>query len=52
MSFFLSLSESNQKYYLDWIEGAKKIETKVERIQKAIERLETGLKFYDWVKEE
>jgi hypothetical protein len=50
--FFLSLSESNQKYYLDWIEGAKKMETKVERIQKAIDRLENGLKFYDWVKEE
>lgn len=50
--FFLSLSESNQKYYIDWIEGAKKIETKVERIQKAIERLENGLKFYDWVNRE
>lgn len=50
--FFSSLSESNQKYYLDWIAGAKKIETKVARIQKAIERLENGLKFYDWVNEE
>jgi hypothetical protein len=50
--FFSLLSESNQKYYLDWIEGAKKMETKVERIQKAIDRLENGLKFYDWVKEE
>lgn len=50
--FFSSLSESNQKYYIDWIEGAKKLETKVERISKAIERLENGLKFYDWVKEE
>ena len=50
--FFSSLSESNQKYYIDWIEGAKKIETKVERIQKAIERLENGLKFYDWVNQE
>lgn len=50
--FFSSLSESNQKYYIDWIEGAKKIETKVERISKAIERLEKGLKFYDWVEKE
>lgn len=50
--FFLSLSESNQKYYIDWIEGAKKMETRVERIQKAIERLENGLKFYDWVNRE
>lgn len=51
-AFFSSLSESNQKYYIDWIEGAKKLETKIERISKAIERLENGLKYYDWVKEE
>jgi len=51
-AFFSSLSESNQKYYIDWIEGAKKMETKIERISKAIERLENRLKFYDWVKEE
>jgi hypothetical protein len=50
--FFLSLSESNQKYYLDWIEDAKKTDTKVERILKAMTRLEKGLKFYDWAKQE
>lgn len=50
--FFESLSESNQKYYVDWIEEAKKGETKVERILKMIERLENGLKFYDWIKQE
>lgn len=49
-SFFLSLSESNQKYYIDWIEEAKRLETKVERISKTIDRLEQGLKFYDWLK--
>jgi len=49
-AFFMSLSESNQKYYIDWIEAAKKMETKAERIAKAMERLEKGLKFYDWVK--
>ncbi len=49
--FFMSLSESNQKYYIDWIEAAKKVETKAERIAKAVERLESGLKFYDWVRE-
>ncbi|NJL77313.1 MAG: DUF1905 domain-containing protein [Saprospiraceae bacterium] len=32
--FFLSLSSSNQKYYLDWIEDTKKMETKVARIAK------------------
>jgi len=50
-NFFLSLSESNQKYYIDWIEAAKKMETKVERMFKMVERLENGLKFYDWVKQ-
>lgn len=49
--FFMSLSESNQKYYIDWIESAKKVETKAERIVKMIDRLENGLKFYDWVRE-
>lgn len=50
--YFISLSESNQKYYIDWIDAAKKVETKAERILKMMERLENGLKFYDWVKEE
>ncbi len=49
--FFLSLSESNQKYYIDWIEEAKKMETKVERISRAVDRLENKLKFYDWVRQ-
>lgn len=48
--FFLSLSDSNQKYYIDWIEGSKKMETKAERISRSIQRLENGLKFYDWAK--
>jgi uncharacterized protein YdeI (YjbR/CyaY-like superfamily) len=42
--FFQSLTESNQKYYIDWIGEAKRLETKVERIAKTIERLENGLK--------
>jgi hypothetical protein len=46
--FFLTLSDSNQKYYIDWIEAAKRLETKVDRICKTIERLEGGLRFYDW----
>lgn len=46
--FFKALSLSNQKYYIDWIEASKKMETKVERITKTIERLENGKKFYDW----
>lgn len=50
--FFSSLSDSNKKYYIDWIEEAKRLETKVERICRMIERLESGLKFYDWLKAE
>ncbi|MDN3655985.1 YdeI/OmpD-associated family protein [Ferruginibacter paludis] len=50
--FFLSLTSSNQKYYIDWIEDAKRLETKAERIIKTIGRLEKGLKFYDWLRKE
>lgn len=46
--FFLTLSDSNQKYYIDWITESKRVETKVDRICKTLERLENGLKFYDW----
>jgi hypothetical protein len=49
--FFMSLSDSNQKYYIDWIQEAKRLETKVNRIAKMMERLEKREKFYD-VKEE
>jgi hypothetical protein len=43
-AFFQSLSESNQKQYIDWIESATKLETKIERIATMIERLEKNLK--------
>lgn len=49
--FFETLSDSNKKYYIDWIMEAKRLETKVNRIARAIERLENGHKMYD-VKEE
>ena len=44
---FYHLNESNQKYYLDWIYSSKKIETRIERMAKAIDRLSKGLKFLD-----
>lgn len=47
-NFFMSLSESNKKYYIDWIEEAKTMETKTNRMVKTIEQLEKGIKFYDW----
>ncbi len=45
-SFFMKLSESEQKYYIQWIYSAKKEETKIERMAKAINRLNKGLKLY------
>jgi hypothetical protein len=44
---FLAFSESEKKYYIDCIYAAKREETKVERIVKAIDRLTRTKKFYD-----
>lgn len=48
----MSLTESSQKHYIDWIFEAKQLETKVNRMAKTIERLEKGLKMYDNNKDE
>jgi len=42
--FFTSLSFSNQKEYVSWIEGAKKEETKQRRLETALEKLLAGKK--------
>jgi len=47
LKFFESLSENEQKHYIDWIYSAKMDETKVERIGATINRLLDGLKRYD-----
>ena len=47
LKFFHSLSESEQKYYMQWVYSAKKDETKVERLAKTIDRLLKKLKMYD-----
>jgi hypothetical protein len=47
LKFFKKLSESEQKFYIDWIYAAKKEETKIDRLAKTINRLMKGLKFYD-----
>lgn len=47
LKFFKSLSESEQKFYIQWIYSAKKDETKVDRLAKTIDRLLKGLKMYD-----
>ena len=47
LKFFDSLSESERKFYIEWVYGAKKEETKVDRLAKTITRLMRGLKMYD-----
>jgi hypothetical protein len=44
---FLGFTESEKKYYIDWIYSAKKDETKIERIVKTIDRLLLKKKFYE-----
>lgn len=47
LKFFNTLSESEQNYYVQWVYGAKKIDTKIDRLAKAINRLSNGKKMYD-----
>ena len=47
LKFFQSLSESEQKFYIDWIYSARKEETRIKRLVKSIDRLVQGLKLYD-----
>ena len=42
--FFVSLSFTNQKEYVSWIEGAKKEETRKRRLETALEKLLAGKK--------
>jgi hypothetical protein len=46
LRFFKSLSESEQKFYIQYVYSAKKEETKIERMAKSINRLKNGLKLY------
>lgn len=45
--FFQHLSDSEKKYYIEWVYGAKKEETRINRIARSVERLMRGLKFYE-----
>ena len=47
LKFFKSLSESEQKFYIQWIYSAKKEETKIDRLAKSINKLAKGMKLYD-----
>jgi len=41
---FDKLPQSHRKEYVDWIQSAKKDETRVRRIQQAVEMIRTGKK--------
>ena len=45
--YFYSLSESEQAYYVQWIYSAKKDETRIRHLARAINKLLKGLKFYE-----
>lgn len=47
LKFFNTLSESERKFYIQWVYSAKKEETKINRLAKTINRLLQGLKMYD-----
>jgi hypothetical protein len=47
LKFFQSLSESEQKFYIQWVYSAKREETKIDRLAKTVNRLQRGLKMYD-----
>lgn len=47
LKFFNKLTDSEKKYYIQWVYSAKKEETKISRMAKAINRMSKGLKMYD-----
>lgn len=47
LTFFNTLSESEQKMYIDWIYSAKTAETQERRLGQCIDRLLQGKKRYD-----
>ena len=47
LTFFNSLSESEQKFYIQYIYSAKREETKIDRLAKTINKLVKGLKMYE-----
>jgi hypothetical protein len=51
-AYFFKLTESEQGYYINWIDEAKQETTKTKRIVAAIEKLTKKKKFYDVEKKE
>ena len=47
LKFFNTLSESERKFYINWVYSAKKEETKIDRLATTVNRLAKGLKLHD-----
>ncbi|MDX2049284.1 MAG: YdeI/OmpD-associated family protein [Chitinophagaceae bacterium] len=45
--FFFTLSDSEKKFYINWIYSAKGAETKIKRLAETVNRLANKLKIYD-----
>lgn len=46
-AFFNNLSSTSQKQYVDWIYDTKNVETRANRIAKALQKMELGLKYHE-----
>lgn len=46
-NYFDSLSEGNKKFYIDWITSAKRLETRLDRIQRSIEKLKLKKRWWE-----
>jgi len=47
LKFFRTLTDSEQKHYVQWIYSAKREETKIRRLAAAVERLSKRLRLYE-----
>ncbi|MBS1773141.1 MAG: DUF1905 domain-containing protein [Bacteroidetes bacterium] len=47
LKFFNTLTDSQKKYYIQWVYGAKTEATRINRMATAINRMADGLKMYD-----
>lgn len=51
LAFFQTLTDSQQKYFIDWVYSAKQEATKVSRLLRAVGQLQQKKKFHDADKE-
>ncbi len=47
LAFFNKISNTSQKQYIDWVYETKSLETRANRIAKAIRKMELGLKYHE-----